>query len=256
MRSGTLPLSIQVDSDIFATFVPHRVRYEHVKLGLDISTHSAIDGPMPLLRHLDLDPTGENTVGITIHDVPLLRTVILTGIIVSRVNLPWEQLTSLTLKLVLPGECVPILQQSPNLVHCTLHLWTRSQVINHLGPEITLPRLDSLVLKMSHGAVVTGFLPTLIVPALRSLNCSEQVLESNLVDSLKSFISKSGCQMGHVRVTGISRVSSELNSFRDAFPSIRNFVFAGPDDTTDDEASDDEGNSSDASDDKSSSDSE
>jgi hypothetical protein len=68
-----------------------------------------------------VDPT--KVVKVMFLELPLLCTAILNDNAASLVVLPWVQLTSLTLKRVLPQEFIPILQQTSNLVHCNLGLY-------------------------------------------------------------------------------------------------------------------------------------
>jgi len=140
---------------------------------------------MPLLRHADLAVSIPGT--FSLHKVPLLRTAVLDNIAASTVTLPWGQLTSLTLRCVCPPRCVPILLQTSNLVHCQLGLvYDIDAEYNSNIPDVQLPRLESLVLTdfLSHYApAVTGYLETLIAPALLSLHIPGQFLGPNPIDS-------------------------------------------------------------------------
>ncbi|KAJ7866328.1 hypothetical protein B0H13DRAFT_1898144 [Mycena leptocephala] len=114
-RSRSRPLSVQIvdltDSDvagILAAVVPHCARWEYLDLYLPPSHLPIIEGPMPLLRHLDLEfREYPATDVLAFREAPLLRTAVLQNAASSSVILPWAQLTSLkTLALNGPGRLV------------------------------------------------------------------------------------------------------------------------------------------------------
>ncbi|KAJ7871593.1 hypothetical protein B0H13DRAFT_2554358 [Mycena leptocephala] len=226
-RSRPCPLSLRIEDEmgvaaILATAVPHCARWEHLVLYLPPFHLPIIDGPMPLLRHLDLQfwERPATDVLATFRDVPLLRSVILNDVSL-HVILPWTQLTSLTLLYVYPRECVSVLQKTANLVHCELGVCF-DRGTDEPGPDITLPYLESLVISGLDDSV-TDLLGTFIVPALRSLKIPELFIDPNPVESLTGFISKSSCQLEEVHITGPR--SLPMQSYREAFPSIRMFSF-------------------------------
>jgi hypothetical protein len=92
-----------------------------------------------------------------------------------------------------------------------------------------------------------GYLETLIVPTLQNLAVPESFLGPKPIVSLTSFISKAGCKLQQVRITG--ERTTIKNSYRWAFPSIPEFAFDGRyhDEAADDENSEVE-NDSDSSD--------
>ncbi|KAJ7045974.1 hypothetical protein C8F04DRAFT_455711 [Mycena alexandri] len=234
-RSGSCPLSIEIVdpycfgtildgwiTEVFAGLNPHRARWEYLKLHLvEIPRPLTFEEPMPLLRHLDLaieEHTAFNS--FVFGDTPLLRSATLNDVAADTVILPWEQLTSLVLDRVYPRECLPVLQQTSTLIHCKLFL-VHERVADL--PDVTLPHLESLTLVNSIGDAVTlGYLQTLIVPALRELDVWEQSLQLSYlqgpIDSLKSFISKSGCNLQKMTISGPRFVSRD--EYSRAFPSI------------------------------------
>ncbi|KAJ7841423.1 hypothetical protein B0H13DRAFT_116925 [Mycena leptocephala] len=130
-RSRGYPLSIRINHDqrlggldrlqkLFSALVPHQARWEDLTLHISGSKLPNLDGPMPLLRLLDVDLSQHDSFAF--HQVPLLRAVCLTGAAVPQFGLPWLQLTSLTLRYVSPRDCTPALQKTTNLVHCRLYL--------------------------------------------------------------------------------------------------------------------------------------
>jgi hypothetical protein len=215
-------------SRIIVTAVLHCSRWEHLKLHIvgDLtSDFPAIEGPMPLLRSLDLnlrDRFATWTALVGFRELPLLRTVILdpSPRRASNLKLPWAQVTSLTLTGHFLQQCVPFLQLTPNVVHCELKLDSRSHFNDPVLPNITLPCLKSLTLEVRGRTVLTASgLKNLIVPALRSLRVPERFFMPNPIDALTSFISNSGCILEDVRITGKRSVSGD--SYRTAFPAIQ-----------------------------------
>ncbi|KAJ7918301.1 hypothetical protein B0H13DRAFT_2269192 [Mycena leptocephala] len=157
-------------------------------------------------------------------EVPLLRTVVLTHPAAAAVTLPWGQLTSLTLRDLELNASTDILHRTSNLVHCHLRPWNDGNAVEYIGPDIVLPSLESLTFHR-YSDPVTGYLQSFVVPALRSLRIPEQLLGWKPINSLRTFISKSGCKLQAVDITG--RVTRLERSYRRAFPSIPRFSFNG-----------------------------
>jgi hypothetical protein len=239
-RSRFCPLSIQIVgkdvAEILATVVPHRARWEDLGLCLFPFDLPIIEGPMPLLRYLDLNILEYPATDVlAFREAPMLRTVLLNDFATSRIILPWAQLTSLTLLSVYLHKIFPVLQKTSNLVHC--ELWVCFDSDNdQLGPVVPLPCLQSLALADAGDGPVTDFLETFIVPALRSLKIPEDFIEPDPIQSLTGFISKSGCKLEEVHITGERLLPQD--SYRHAFPSIRQFSFDNEDDSSDCDASD------------------
>jgi hypothetical protein len=230
-------------AEILATVVPHRARWEHLVFYLPPSSLPIIDGPMPLLRHLNLSLSGSIADAPEVFafcDAPLLRSVTLDDAASTSIMLPWAQLTSLSLSSVSPWQCVPILQKTSTLVRCQLEVCFDS-VNDDPGPDISLPCLESLAFIDSGDGPMTDFLKTFIVPALRYLEIPEDFIEPDPIQSLTGFISKSGCKLEEVHIGGDPR-SFRQDSYRKAFPSIRKFSFDGEDHSSDSDGPDVEDN--------------
>ncbi|KAJ7145482.1 hypothetical protein C8R46DRAFT_549538 [Mycena filopes] len=130
-RSRSCPLSIEIGSEdeldvspFIAAVVPHRARWEHLSVDLALSDLPLLSGPMPLLRSMlvTVQTFGPPTTVVSWLEAPLLRSATLTDVTAKAIRLPWAQLTSLTLHRVFPSQCVTVLQQTPNLVHCSRSL--------------------------------------------------------------------------------------------------------------------------------------
>ncbi|KAJ7918135.1 hypothetical protein B0H13DRAFT_301159 [Mycena leptocephala] len=230
-RARACPLSIHIDdnndpmpvSEIFAALSTHCAYWEHLKV--KASFLPAIEFQTPFLRHLDLSlPRPLSHAVHAFTEAHLLRTVILNSV-TSNIILPWAQLTSLTLTSIFPHECLPILQKTSTLVHCDLRLfsWPCDPT------DITLPHLESLALgfPLGQGPDMMGFIHIFTVPALHSLQISEQSFGPRPIDSLVSFLSKSGCKLQELRIMGERSVTQK--SYREKFPSIGTLSFSHDD---------------------------
>ncbi|KAJ6492516.1 hypothetical protein C8R47DRAFT_1070556 [Mycena vitilis] len=196
---------------------------------------------MPLLRHLELMIGSDSHDSVSLNGVPLLRTVSLCHIGVSRVVLPWAQLTSLTLFDLLPSECVPILMQTPNLVHFTLRLYSTPSPDIPDRRDIPLPYLESLIIFELVRHTLVDFISAFIVPALRSLEIPERFLAHNPIDTLTAFMSKSGCTLEKLFITWAQPTSRK--PYLHAFPSLQKLSFSpsmDEEDSSDGEDSSDE----------------
>ncbi|KAJ7659266.1 hypothetical protein DFH06DRAFT_1472655 [Mycena polygramma] len=228
-RSGCCPLSIEIQttyprpdlSQVISALLTYRARWEHVDI--EVSSMPETDGgQMPLLRHLCLSLVDSPTSSIVaFSDAPMLRTAVLNYRAAQNIMLPWAQLTSLTLNQMFPCEWEPILQQTTNLVYCTLDVpWDAE---GEPGPDldIRLPYLESFTLTVDHD--MDGCLDSFILPALRRLEVPERFLDASPIRTLASFISKSRCQLQEAKITG--EISVPRESYRQEFRSIPNFYF-------------------------------
>ncbi|KAJ7661950.1 hypothetical protein DFH06DRAFT_362802 [Mycena polygramma] len=151
-RSRSCPLSICIRNhslsgnaypslEIRSTLLAHRTRWEYLRLLAVNLDFIFVDEPMPLI-HLRIQ------MGVPAHKifrfsaVPRLRSVDICGPDARNFALPWAHLTSLTMHSASPEHCVPILQQTLNLVHCELYLSFEND--DH-RPDVTLAFLESLV---------------------------------------------------------------------------------------------------------------
>jgi hypothetical protein len=236
-RSRGCPLSIYIDEfdnqarmPEILSLISHCARWEHVKLCLTLSQLPVLEDSMPLLHYLDLElPRSQLAAPFAFPEAPLLRTAVLDDIAAAILTLPWAQLTSLTLRYVVPHDSERILRQTSNLVHCELYLCfdpdDEDAGVTQQPPDndITLPRLESLVFKPS-GNIVAGHLNALVVPALQRLETAEPYLGLDPIGSLASFLLKSGgCKLLRKVHIARRRIVQE-DSYREAFPAIQFFA--------------------------------
>ncbi|KAK7059801.1 F-box domain-containing protein [Favolaschia claudopus] len=222
-RSGNCPLSIHMESDrdplsILAPLIPHRDRWEHLTLRLETTQAlSSIQGSFPLLKSLDLQfgSTVSDDEVVTLQDLPLLSTVVLDDFGIPHISLPWSQLTSITLMWIYSEDCMSILRQTTHLVRCTLHLWIQHGPENNVV-DLVLPHLETLDVE-ADDTLHANFFQCLVAPALHHLRLPEHLLQPNIIESLNSFISRSGCHLDELKITtgSVSR-----NAYRNAFPAI------------------------------------
>ncbi|KAJ7664554.1 hypothetical protein DFH06DRAFT_1470874 [Mycena polygramma] len=236
-RSGCFPLSIRADEfddrDIphvgfgaLAAAIHDVERWEHLHLRLQQPYRITIQGAMPLLRHIDLEFQGESPY-IDFGDAPLLRSAILHSNCWSTINLPWTQLTSLTLRFTSITDSLRILRETPDLIHCELELYCPNlngdptSVVEH---DLPLQFLESLVFRdiFGHGSL-SGCLRPFVTPALRSLRITESILQPDHIGTLASFLTKSGCDLQEVCITGKRAVTAA--AYCEAFPAIQRFSF-------------------------------
>ncbi|KAF7353332.1 F-box domain-containing protein [Mycena sanguinolenta] len=230
--SRSCPLSIEFDthrdnnsaaeSAVTELIASHCPYLKHLKLVVLFDGLDTIEGrSMPLLHHLDLDVRTLYDTKISFGQLPLLRSAVLSGLAALFVLLPWAQLTSLVLNKVYLDECVPILQQTSNLIHCELlRVYCPP---DHAGVA-TLPCLESLVLKSMSFQNTAEYLQSFITPALHRLIISEQLLGHEPIRSLTNFISKSGAKLKEVHIVG--RKSVPKNSYREALQSVPRLFFS------------------------------
>ncbi|KAJ6487535.1 hypothetical protein DFH09DRAFT_1339403 [Mycena vulgaris] len=237
-RSRSCPLSIETSDYCYhlnlpihrfmATVIPHCKRWEYAKVAADPSHIVDMEGPMPLLRQLEIETPWvylrpPKFMAPSFRDVPQLRSVTLWGSTCRPTLLPWAQLTSLTLLCRSPQKCALILAQTVSLVYCKLALVSDGAWDAILPTKLEC--LESLVLIqfMEYGEPPIGYLDTFVVPSLQSLQVPDEYITPDPLRTLASLISKSGCELQELCVTG--KLSMSKNMYRDAFPSVPSISF-------------------------------
>ncbi|KAJ7074685.1 hypothetical protein C8F01DRAFT_1076072 [Mycena amicta] len=208
-RSRQSPLTIQtwhvadeLRDTVMEALIQHRARWEHAHLSIYGSWVSDGLGLLPMLRHIELQVSGDLSSDLRLAEAPLLRSAILWDFRCPPTLLPWYQLRALVLVCQEAQECTPILQQAVNLVYCEL-VFTEDDSDSILQPDITLPVLEELVLtQFLDERVPTYYLGCFIAPALRRLRVLARVIHPNPVSKVQAFMDKSGCKLENICIVG------------------------------------------------------
>ncbi|KAJ7691846.1 hypothetical protein B0H14DRAFT_3663896 [Mycena olivaceomarginata] len=216
--SGSYPLSIRINSDIadipqcLGTLALHRARWEHLHAEwISGDTPPFLGDPMPLLRQLEvLFSPGRDLV--TLGNAPLLRSA---------------SLTSLKLRGYF-WEFTPILRHTVHLVHCELTLF-RDGPYYGPGLDIQIQSLQSFILMVDDTEEEDGyaskpeFLTTFILPNLHTLQCPDEFLKADFIDTVILFMSKSRCALQRLYITG--KRTTTRAAYHRALPSIPEVSF-------------------------------
>ncbi|KAK7014272.1 F-box domain-containing protein [Favolaschia claudopus] len=222
-RSKLFPVSVRLCTSVgslpaLSALVPYMPRCEHLTLSFD--TLRMEYSSMPLLRDLSVDVkrTCSLSARLVFQDTPKLRRVVLGSFVIGRIDLPWAQLTSLSLNQAFVSESEIILRQTPRLVYLAVDFIMISSDSDSVYPDILLLDLQTCLLHSELGVPYPEFFCSLVAPSLRRLELSGGfVEEDDCIDSLKSFISKSGCEISHLLIAGQYDVGE---AYLQAFPSI------------------------------------
>ncbi|KAJ7694300.1 hypothetical protein B0H14DRAFT_3044141 [Mycena olivaceomarginata] len=231
--SGSYPLSIRINSDIadipqcLGTLALHRARWEHLHAEwISGDTPPFLGDPMPLLRQLEVLFSPDRDL-VTLGNAPLLRSASVTCYTVFPITLPWPQLTSLKLRGYF-WEFTPILRHTVHLVHCELTLF-RDGPYYGPGLDIQIQSLQSFILMVDDTEEEDGyaskpeFLTTFILPNLHTLQCPDEFLKADFIDTVILFMSKSRCALQRLYITG--KRTTTRAAYHRALPSIPEVSF-------------------------------
>ncbi|KAJ7704609.1 hypothetical protein B0H17DRAFT_1175666 [Mycena rosella] len=237
-RSGSGRLSIELclksgdaDSDTWElpflqAITRHCARWEHLKLHTSPKSLSSIGGPLPLLRRFRIGVYSYVRKSSTSAFLmaPLLSTVHMHTYHYSLFSiLPWSQLTVLTAKWITGRDFTHVLSQAVNLVFCQFTLYDLS--IEQQPRVVVLPSLETLILsEFLHSTPRLKGLELLTLPALRRLQIAEPFLQPDPIGTLVSLVSRSGCMLQELCITGSSLPG---DMYQTALPSIASFIFNG-----------------------------
>ncbi|KAJ7267764.1 hypothetical protein C8J57DRAFT_1509868 [Mycena rebaudengoi] len=181
-----------------------------------------MQGPFPSLRDLTLGPSDYHRPKDAVtafYDAPSLTTVHLLNLDPSQVELPWSQLTTISVEGWVTDEIAHILGNAVSLVNLSGGVWDTDDDIGSMSP---LLHLQSLILSDQAGSRGSGarkILDALTAPALRHLAISCPTLEPLSFDFITSFITRSQCLLESLHVTRYERCKEA--DVRAIFPLIK-----------------------------------
>ncbi|KAJ7191934.1 hypothetical protein GGX14DRAFT_596630 [Mycena pura] len=200
-RSGGFPRDFSLHARdppragaLIETCIAHADHWWDVKIGILLSSvpQLALSGiSFPMLHSVSFDiyqRIGNEVITdvITIQNAPLLREVHTLTLPDVRFNIPWWQLTTLSLRQTLDtAECIAILAGSPNLIHLTVYT-------NGPGStSLVMPSLESLTCNLAGGHTI---LECLTLPHLTRLTLYG-IVEVAEVNVLNAFLRNSECHL-------------------------------------------------------------
>jgi hypothetical protein len=202
-RSGNLPLNYSLScSDpsragaMIETMMPHSCQWQEVSFSsLPRESLSMLDlrrQSWPVLRMISFDTYNNSSNElvqdtIVIQNAPLLREVQIPRIPKLIFDLPWRQLSALTLRRAVDlAECMALLRQCRDLV--LLVVTTTFTDSSSLHTDLTMEHLESLTCNLAD----TPILNHLTLPHLRRLIVTGPVSPSDPTH-LESFVRRSRC---------------------------------------------------------------
>ncbi|KAJ7178117.1 hypothetical protein C8R46DRAFT_988232 [Mycena filopes] len=242
-RSESCPLSItmhyggHVDPQgildpFFQEIAAHSVRWECLRLHVPGHPLLSIEAPHSLraVQIAENRNIPESAVGVAgsvdFHEAPLLHdiTIVFWGAhCMSRY--PWSQLTAFTAHSISPHECVDVLSQAFNLVHC--YIFACGSDAGHIprsSRAVTLHHLETLTFHGAFGRLSWRLLDFFVLPALQKLQTEEKILQRVApVDDLASLVSRSKCRLQELWVVEAAKPHHRYDL---ALPTVSSIVFA------------------------------
>nr|GAT47117.1 predicted protein [Mycena chlorophos] len=233
-RSGACGLSIQLfvsidDPSVLTNsrktiglldaFLPYRARWEYLSLDVNAASCALFDGPMPMLKGIELVGWDHDEAMLypslpSFSEAPMLCSMSLWDIDLGAVTSPtWNQLTAVHLTET-NEQCIPFLQQTPNLRYLCLSFDSREMIsTTDQAQAVHLPHcLETLALKsatrMQRQDDDDWTLEMFVVPTrnLRRLQIDARFLRTmDTIPQIGSFCEHSRCRIAEMRVMNFER---------------------------------------------------
>ncbi|KII88780.1 hypothetical protein PLICRDRAFT_54608 [Plicaturopsis crispa FD-325 SS-3] len=241
LRSGNLPLSLLYHPP--AAYSPAKIayilelystRWEHLNFSIS-EIHeefdNAIDEGFPSLRSLvlnlglDFGPWWDLTTSTQLRKFSYTNSVL-----DKMIDVPWGQLTHLTLWHQSQHRCVDFLSQAPNLVECNLHEVRTSPAEDSIAPSVLLPHLQCLLVTYEiHDSDTLDMLlfERATAPVLRELRLTSNTLAADRASSFMTFLHRSRCSLDLLAIHYIDIPEDEFIQCLSELPSLRELHIAG-----------------------------
>ncbi|KAJ6565370.1 hypothetical protein B0H10DRAFT_2113122 [Mycena sp. CBHHK59/15] len=219
-RAGNLPLNYSLHCTnpsragaLIETIILHSHQWQDVSFGIPLTSFPKLDmryQSLPMLRQISLDihqRASDDAVPdtITIQNAPLLREVHISTLPDVKFDIPWHQLTTLTLcQSVDLMECISLLRECPGLVHLVVS--TMGSAATHTAAPLTLNLLESFTSNLEDVSIMEH----LTLPRLERLPVTGTVGFQHPT-ILKSFIRRSACALQFLSLSVSDIVSDTLN---------------------------------------------
>ncbi|KAF7364127.1 F-box domain-containing protein [Mycena sanguinolenta] len=182
---------------------------------------------MPLSRHLTFGlheyPPKDEKVNLCGRAPRLEDVVLTTNFAKSVIDLPWHQLTHLCAHFLYIEECIEILREAVNLVHCDFGICGSEDSILLSTPPV-YPHLTHLILRLTGATFycpnlsLSPLFENLTMPALLSLRVYEPGIS---LPSLEAFLSRSCCSLERLR---IDKATEPESTYREVFPFVNTII--------------------------------
>ncbi|KAJ7615410.1 hypothetical protein FB45DRAFT_243597 [Roridomyces roridus] len=202
-RTGALPLDLHIQlpspeapecGRLFGLLADNAARLENLDLHCPTTMEISADrlGPLPFLSKLSLASANKHVLIPEPLDVPRLREVRLFALILpqwQKACLPWSQITVLRFLNGNLGDCMDLVELTPNLEVLEFIDDGQAFVEPIPGPRV-LPHLHTLILGLYTDHDI---LPYLVLPALVDLRFRDDI--SSLGPFVEDLISRSACSL-------------------------------------------------------------
>ncbi|KAF6751655.1 hypothetical protein DFP72DRAFT_816240 [Ephemerocybe angulata] len=243
------PLTIELsfeDEDVWKDKPPHELikyllsqshRWHSIDLTLPEACYNeikAFNAEYPILTNIALQPLlsdahvsqAERKRLDVFENVPQLSQLRLNGYYLDDCLVPWSQLQELVLQHVYIDECFFALNQTINLVSCTLSTMLLNDCNRPVAKRyLPLPRLESLRMQGASGKDQGMLVQHLVVPSLSEFVLSS--LDASVAfEDIPGMVTRSGCLLRVFELNGLDLSEAPLVDLLRDLPTIETLRIA------------------------------